>query len=947
MRPRTLCLHRSRSILSLAFAAILLAGSAGRAADVAPTDGPVPDANLVAGSLPNGVRFAILPNREPRNRVSLRLLILAGSLHETDRQQGLAHFLEHMAFNGSTHFPPGSLVAFFQKLGMAFGADINASTGFEQTIYQIELPNGSEEFMRESLLVLRDYCDRLLLLPEEVDRERGVILSEMRSRDSIGFRTARRHYRFLFPDAILADRFPIGTEEIVQAASRQDLYDYFSQWYRPERTAVIIVGDVEPAAAQALVAEIFSDFKAKTDPVEPPDRGRVAATGLRFGTHREPEASEVRISIHAQRTYVPQTDTLEERRRDLVNASVMRMLSLRLQTLARQAGAPFLEGGAYAEHLFRFASLSTLAMRTKPDRWEAALETAERELRRALEYGFSRHEVEAIRADSLRQAREAVSRAPARQSPQLAMQVLRSIADERIFTHPSTDLAWIEAAWNELTAESAHQAFRQLWEDAGWTVFVTGPLGPDVDENRVEEVWSRSKDTLVTATEEQADLAFAYTDFGPAGIVAAREEVPDLGIVHLRFANGVRVNLKQTDFSPGSLLFGLRVGHGRLAEPEARPGLALLAEAYFNEAGLGKHSHDDLTLMLAGRSVHRGMSIESDAILFSGTTQADQLDLQLTLLAAAVSDPGRCQSVLDRIRLRLYEEDAEAKRTPSGVLQNAVQQALAGGDGRFGRPEPDVLASYSLDDIHDWMEPMLKEGYLELALVGEFEVDAAVDAVARTLGALPRRAETKDPLVARRILHRMPGPIQRVFPVHSRIPNAMSVVYWPGPDMWDIARTRRMQLLGRVFSDRLRVKVRETMGETYSPGAGFQASDTYRDYGWIIALVTVDPDRAEQIAEVMDALAADLAKNPLDPEEVDRARLPLLTSLRDTVRSNSYWLNSVLISSQEYPQRVQWARTMQKDIESITVSELEELARQYLRPEERIRVLILPQATED
>ncbi|MDZ4200108.1 MAG: insulinase family protein [Kiritimatiellia bacterium] len=901
-----------------------------------------PDPALVSGVLSNGLRYAILPNAEPRDRVSLRLLILAGSLYETEQQRGLAHYLEHMAFKGSKNFPPGSLVKFFQKLGMAFGADTNASTGFDQTIYQLDLPNGGEEMLRECLLALRDYAGSLLLDEQEFEKERGVILSEMRSRDSVGFRTSLNHFRFLFPDAILAERFPIGTEKSIEQATLQDVVDYYRKWYRPERMAVVAVGAVDPEMVLRLIEEQFADFSVPGDPVSRPSLGRVTDTGLRFALHPEAEASETRVVIQATRPYVARPDHVEDRMARLTRSVVMQMLTLRLQALAQQPGAPFTAGGGYATDMFDFAALTAVELRARPEQWEDALKVAEQELRRALEFGFRAHELEAVRAETLRSAREAVSRAGARVSAQLADQMVRSMARERVFTRPETDLVWIESAMEALTLETAHEIFRELWSDAGRTVFVTGPLS-GIDADQVRALWEESATLPVEPPMTRVKPEFAYGDFGPAGELVRREEVDDLGITQVQFANGVRLNLKTTDFSPGSLLFGMRVGHGRLAEPPDQPGLGILAEAVLNESGLGRHTLEDLELILAGRSVRTGLGVTEDALVFEGTTQADDLRLQLAILAASVIDPGFRSDALERVRTRLPEEDNEARRTPGGVLQSQVRKALAGGDSRMGRPDAATLASYSLDTLREWIEPMLKEGYLEISLVGDFDREKAIQAVAETLGALPSRAAGKDPLAEKRILKRISRPARQTFSFDSRIPGGMAVVFWSAPDIWDIRQTRRLQLLTRIYSDRLRVRVRDEMGETYSPGAGFQPSDTYRDYGWLMAMVTVDPQQAEKVAEVIEDLAGGLVAAPLDPEEVERARLPMIHNLRDTVRRNAYWMNSVLMSCQEYPQRLEWSRTMRQDFEAITAEELEALARRHLLPEESVRILILPE----
>ena len=205
-----------------------------------------PDPELVFGALDNGLRYVLRVNQTPRDRVSLHLNVQAGSLHERDDQRGLAHFLEHMLFNGSTHFPPGELVKYFQRIGMAFGDDANAHTGFNETVYDVLLPDNRPESIAEGLLVLRDYASEALLLPEEIDREREVVLAEMRTRDSPGYRAFKASLEFEFEGLRVAQRLPIGEEAVVRQADRQALKAFYDDWYRPERLVVVMVGDFDP-----------------------------------------------------------------------------------------------------------------------------------------------------------------------------------------------------------------------------------------------------------------------------------------------------------------------------------------------------------------------------------------------------------------------------------------------------------------------------------------------------------------------------------------------------------------------------------------------------------------------------------------------------------------------------------------------------------------------------
>ncbi len=901
-----------------------------------------PDPSVAWEQLDNGVRLVVLPNREPRDRVSLRLYVDAGSLHETDRQRGLAHFLEHMAFNGTENFAAGTLVEYFQRLGMSFGADTNAYTSFNRTVYMIELPETDRDSLDEGLLVLRDYAGRMLIDEEEVESERGVILSEKRSRDSVGYRTALAQFAFLLPESLIPNRFPIGTREVLETATRQDLVDFFDAWYRPGRTTLVIVGETDPAEVRELVERHFADFEARAPEPEEPDLGRVAANGTRAMLHSESEAPATRVVIHAVSPYEPEPDTAAARIERLHRSAALQMLTRRLDTLSKKDGAPFSRGSAQAYELFNFATVAGIELTGEPADWKEALRLAEHELRRALEHGFQAAELREIRADLANDLEEQARRAGTRRSPSLAEGIIGSLANNSVFTHPEDERDLMLPAIDAMTVEDCLRALRELWAPEGRFLFLTGNLELDDAEETILAVFEQANAEAVEPPAEMVETAFAYTDFGPAGEIVEDRFVEDLAIRQIRFANGTRLNLKTTDFEANTIRARLRVGAGRLTEPARLEGLGVLAGAAFTAGGLGEHSADELRRILAGRNVGFRFTVGGDAFEFNGNTTPDDLLLQLQLAAAFLTDPGYRPEALRQARRGFREQYLRARHTAQGVLQNDVARFLASGDHRFGLPPEEILMERTLEELADWLEEPLGRGWLEVSLVGELDEEAAITAAAATLGALPPRADLKsvDPALRRVAFPR--DAESRVFTFPSTIPQAFTVVTWPTTDAWDVSNTRRLTILARAFSDRMRVRIREEMGEAYSPFAVSQPSDTFVGYGLFNAIVGVDPAKTEEVAEAVLAIAADLANDGIDEDELERARRPVLTSLRDTVRDNGYWMNSVVGSSREFPQRLDWARTMLDDFDNITVGEINALARRHLRPDAALRLAIVP-----
>ena len=930
--------------LRRAFIALFVAPLLVFAADFAHQTSDLPvDPAIHWGRLDNGLRYALLHNTEPKGRVSARLAVKVGSIYENENQRGLAHFLEHMAFNGSRHFPSSSVVEFFQRLGMGFGGDTNASTNFDRTIYQLELPDTKPETLRESLTFFADVAGGLLLETKEIDKERGIILSEKRARDSVGLRTFVAELEFLVPDTRFPQRIPIGLEDVIKTAPRERFAEFYDAWYRPERMVVVIAGDIDPAAVEPLVKEIFSPLTARAPARPEPRLGIVTAPGSVVAElHPELEAGSTNVAVETITPYAFEPDTAAQRLKYLPRTLALRMLNRRLSILAKQEGAPFLSGLVGVTEQFEFFRNASVELNCRPDQWSAALGVAEQELRRALEHGFQPDELAESVAEMRNHLEQAVRTAPTRRSGDLADEITDDLLDRSVTTLPSTDLALYLPALAKLTPDDCAAALRATWaESRGRKIFVTGNLTLPHPAPAITAAYTASQAVPVAAQARNEQGAFAYTDFGPPGQVAKTTPVPDLGATLLQFKNGVRLNLKTTDFEANTIQIFVRLGSGKLSMPRDQPGLSLLANVTFTAGGLGRHSVDDLQRLLAGKTLGLGFGAQEDAFTFSGLTNRTDLLLQLQLICAYITDPGYRPEALRQLKKSAEQLYTQLEHTPDGPLQLEVARLLASGDVRFGLPAKDVMLSRNLDELKAWLAPELAKGPIEIAIVGDFEPAATIAAVAQTFGALPNRAAKPDYAEARQVA--LPAtPLTKQYTVQTEIPKGIVRLYWPATDSRDVRLSRRLRLLCEVFSDRLRVKIREEMGGTYSPNAGSDLTETYPGYGWLVADATVAPADARTIADAIKAVAVALHDGGVTEEELVRAKQPILTALRESSRTNQYWLGTVLASAQEFPQKLDWSRTRYSDNESVTAAELSALAKQYLDPARVSEFIVLP-----
>ncbi|MDX2185444.1 MAG: insulinase family protein [Opitutaceae bacterium] len=899
-----------------------------------------PDPEVKYGKLQNGLRFAIRKNTEPRGRASLRLLVLAGSFHETEEQRGLAHFLEHMAFNGSENYAPDTLIEFFQRMGMSFGGDTNAHTSFDHTAYVLELPHTDEKTLDEGFRVFRDYATGLLLLDKEIEKERGIILAEKRDRDTVPFREWVAEATFVLPETRLPSRIPIGTEEVIQTAPRERFVDFYRTWYRPERLAIVAVGDFDPAAIEREIVETFGSLVSDHPVRENPSLGRVtAANQPKVFWHHEPESGATRVGLQVVTPYVREEDTAAKRSRDILRELATMILNRRLDTLARTEGAPFSRGYVAASEEFDLFRSASIELTARPETWQAALSLAEQELRKALMHGFTKAEVAEAAANLTNALTQAERTAATRHSDGLADALMNSLLNGAVFTTPADNLRLLGPVIASATPTACLDALREAFAGAAPIVTVVGNTKvadtPEAADQAIMEVVAKSAQVAVAAPAETNVAPFSYVEFGPAGAISDERKIDDLGINTATFANGVRANLKPTDFEAGKIRILVRVGAGLLTMPKDKPGLNLLADASVFTGGLGKHSIDELRQILAGRTVSVNFRTAGDAFTLVGETNSDDLLLQLQLLAAYLLDPGFRPEALLPARKQFEQLYKQLEHIPEGPLQLEAIRLMGGGDPRIGIPKQEELAARTLDEVRAWLSPQFATGALEISLVGDLQLEAARDALSRTFGALPAR-QKKPALEAERALTPPPA-LEKTYEFQSEIPKALVYTAWITTDNRDVTTARRLNLLAEVFSDRLRKRVREQLGDAYSPYAFSAPSDSFRNYGTFAAVISASPDKLGVLSQVVTDIARELIDKGITDDEVERAKQPVLTSIRDAGRTNPYWLFTVIGASQEFPERLEWRRTIESGHAAITAAQLHEMAKQYLQPERAFR----------
>ena len=892
------------------------------------------------GVLGNGMRYAILRNATPPSQAALRLHIDAGSLSERDDQKGLAHFLEHMAFNGSTNIPEGEMTRRLERLGLSFGGDTNAATSFDQTFYQLNLPNTSDAVVDTSLMVLREVASELLFAPEAVDAERGVIVGEERTRNTPNLRSTKALLAFLAPGQRLADRLPIGDLDIIRTAPRDRFVDFYRAYYRPERATLVAVGDFDVDRIEGQIRTAFDSWTNTAPNGAEPDLGVIAPRQAETRIHFEPGAQST-AQIYWTVPHDTAPDSVASRRKALVRTLGMAVLNRRFGEIARAENPPFLGGGAGYQSLFEAVDAASLVVAFNPGGWKRAIEAGEQEQRRLTQYGVGQAELDREITEYRTALQAAVAGGATRQTTGLAAALLNTVNEDTVFTSPAEDLRLFDEAVATITVDEVNAAARQTFSGNGPLAFITTPVEIEGGEAAVTAALEASRQVTVTAPVVAVAAEWPYTDFGPVAQPSGQTEIADLGVTLVTFPNGVQLTIKPTTFADKQILVSVRAGNGVLDQPRDRATPMWAVGSTVSEGGLGKLTRTQLEQVTAANVV--GVSFGSDpaAYQFNGATRPEDLQLQMQLMAAYFTDTAWRPEPFALVKSALPQQLAQVRATPAGAFAIESATLLASGDKRMSLPTVEEIAAADLNDLKTLVTTSIANGPIEVLMVGDVTVADAIAATASTFAALPPRTPAVTP-PAGALQISFPAPTTTPVPLHhtGAATQALGFVAWPTVDsIGDRKPARIVNLMSRVLQLRVTDELREKQGVAYSPAAAATSSTTFPDYGYVFVQVETPPEALPGFFSTVDTIAAGLRDAPIEDDELNRARRSAVEAIQRSKSTNGYWMGA-LEDIQEDPRLIESIRTVISDLEAVTPADIQTAAKTYLTPERAWRAQV-------
>ncbi|MBV9930852.1 MAG: insulinase family protein [Alphaproteobacteria bacterium] len=914
---------------------------------IAPAAAPVvtalrPDPGVRFGVLPNGMHYAIMRNATPPHNASLRLRIGVGSLYEREDQRGIAHFIEHMAFNGTTHVPKGEFIKRLERAGLKFGPDTNATTQFEQTVYMLDLPETDTATVDTALLLLREAAGEVTFDPAAIEGERGVVLSEERVRATPGFRNAVDQLHYALRGDILPDRLPIGLTDVLKTAPRDRFVEFYNAYYRPERATLVAVGDFDVEAMEAKIRARFGDWK-----------GRGAAgtevAASKIGD-RSPEArvfTEAGVPNQVSIAWVGppdlRADTAALESEKLVRLLGFQMLNRRLSRLASGSNPPFVGAGIGLQELADRATIVQLAATVQPGGWQKGLAAIDQAQRQAVGAGFTQAELDRAVTEFRAGLTTAAQGAATRQSSAIAGGLVQAVNDREVFTSPADDLALFDATVKGLALAQVNEAFRAQFARSGPLLYLSSPTPVDGGELALRTAYETAHKSALSAAAVEQAKPWPYTGFGTPGRIVERRELPGLGASAIRFANGVRLTVKPTDFAKGEILVTARIGNGLIDLPPARAqDVWAFRSGAFTLGGLGRIDYEYLQQALAARVYGAGFGIGEDALTLSGRTRPEDLATELQVLAAYASDPGYRPTGWNRTRSLAATIHDQLATTPGGVLSRDLGALLRSGDPRWRTPSRDEMEKSSIGAGKAVLAPMLANGAIEIVMVGDVTVEEAARQVAATFGALPPRHGTAPSPAGRRIAFPAPTLVRETH--RGRPDQGVAFIAWPTVDFYsDTKRARTLNLLAQVLQLRLIEEIRQKQATTYSPQSGHSTSEVFPGYGYMAAQIEAPPEKLDRFLADAQQIAADLRQRPVSEDELQRAKKPLIENLMRQRAGNAWWLGQ-LARVQTRPEAARAIASQLAEYQGITAADVQQAARQYLVDAKAWKMEVVPEA---
>ena len=905
---------------------------------------PLPrDPRVVVGTLPNGIRYYIRRNAKPEKRAELRLVINAGSILEDDDQRGLAHFLEHMAFNGTARFPKNQLVSYLESVGMRFGPDINASTSFDETIYELQIPTDSSSIEGKAFDILEDWARGISLDTTEIEKERGVVIEEWRLGRGADARMADKQLPILLQGSRYAERLPIGQKTTLETFKPAAMSRFYADWYRPDLMAVVAVGDFDPAKIEQLIKAHFSDVPSK-----PNARARTKygvpdqdSTLVTIATDKEAEYTTASVYFKMPHR---ESSTVGGYREDLTESLFSIMLNDRLDEIRQKPDAPFIGAGGGKSTFLGDRDAFTLTAFVPDGGVLRGLDAVLAEAVRVQKHGFTATELDRAKQNLLRSYERTFAEREKRQSSTLASEYIRNFLNNEAIPGIEYEYPLAQRLVPVITLAEVNRLAGAWLDQRNRVIVVNAPEKAGVTVPNAAQLLA------VFDSVTRRDLA-AYDDGNAsrplvartpkAATIVATSRVPEVGVTNWTLSNGVKVILKPTDFRADEvLILGTSPGGASLLGPAEFPH-AREATTLVTEGGVGEFNQVELQKALAGKAASAFPGIGELTEQMFGRGSPKDIETVFQLMYLYFTTPRIDSTAVLALKQRLRAALANRGVSPDQAFSDTLSVTLS---SHHQRSQPVTVATVdSLDlgaSVRFYRDRFADASDFTFVIVGNFTVDSIRPLVLTWIGGLPatRRKETwKD------IGVRTPEGIVTRDVRRGTEPKARTTIVFNGPFEWTRQNRYALASLAEVLRMRLRDVLREELGGTYDVSVSQSSErDPRPEYQFAVDFGSA-PDKVDTLRAAVFRELERMKRDGPTAEEIEKVREMQRRGEETEIKQNNFWLNA-LASAARYGQDPKMILKRSELRASLTPALVRDIARKYIVESRYVQVRLLPES---
>lgn len=904
------------------------------------------DPSVKVAKLANGLTYYIKKNSRPEKKIELRLIINAGSILEDDDQQGLAHFTEHMAFNGTRNFKKNDLVSYLQSIGVEFGADLNAETGFNETIYILPIPTDKQENIEKGFQILEDWASTVSFDDADIDKERGIVLEESRLGKGADDRMFRKVYPKLFEGSKYAERLPIGKDDILKTFKYDAIKRFYKDWYRPDNMAVIVVGDIDPAEAEKLIKKHFEKLTkpAKAKPrLEAEIPARKTSEGL---VVTDKEATNHVLGIYYANKRSKEETTVGDYRDYVIRRLFSSVLGQRMRELTQKADPPFVFGGSNISGFVRgYEGFQSFAYLSKGG-VEPAITALIQEGERARQFGFTAAEIERTKKMMMKGMELAYNERDKTESASLVQEYIGNFLEKEIIPGIENEYNYFKQFLNGITLEEVN-LFASKNIPTGKDpkiVVLTGPEAAGFTIPSNEQLLSMAEGAATVAVKpyEEKALASALLDKMPSpGTITAEKTNSPLNTTQITLSNGVNVILKPTDFKNDQVVMAAtRFGGQHLYDAKDRTNTEF-ASTLVGQMGIGNFSPTDLGKFLAGKSVNVSTRIGSISETVNGQCSSNDLETMLQLTYLYFTQPRKDVEIFNSFINKQQALYQNMTADPEFVFQDSVLKILYKDHPWAPKlPKAEMFTRIDLKRaLEIYKERFSSASGFTFVIVGAFDLNTIKQLLAAYLGALPAtgaKSSFKDAGV-----RPVKGPLKKEIRKGTE-PKSLVRIMWNGEVPYSSGENLKLQAVVEALNIKIIEKLREELGQIY--GGGVYGSLSRYPYANFVAGVSF-PCGPENVAKLTEATLAEIEKmktNGPSPEDLSKVKETWKQQYQVSLRENAFWVRQ-LIQSVENGTDATNVLSYEKRVDALTGKDLKDAANKYFDTKNYVQFVLDPE----